>query len=106
MIRHSRREGDAEVRLIVANDGFGDAGGVQSYLDAVVGALLSRGHEVAMLYLGPIAGPLAGTPMNQVPLISVARDGVEGAFAALARWQPDLCFSHNMADLDIEERLL
>jgi glycosyltransferase involved in cell wall biosynthesis len=44
--------------------------------------------------------------MNRLPLFSVGRDGADGAFEMLRQWRADLCFSHNMSDLDVEERLL
>ena len=45
------------MRILLANDGFGDEGGVQRYLDAVVGGLLARGHQVAIVHRDPIGPP-------------------------------------------------
>jgi glycosyltransferase involved in cell wall biosynthesis len=70
------------MRVLVANDGAGNVGGVQSYLHAVVPALLSRGH-----------------------IVTVAHDRAEVA-SALSRQPPDICFSHNMNDLDVERGLI
>jgi glycosyltransferase involved in cell wall biosynthesis len=44
--------------------------------------------------------------MNRLPLFSVGRDGVDAAFEAVRAWRPEICFSNNMRDLGIEERLL
>src|SRR5262249_4461942 len=97
------------MRILVANDGFGDAGGVQSYIDAVVPALAHRGHAIAILHLssdafhqpgGVSAGSVAGVR------ISAGARGVDGAMADVRAWKPDVCFSHNMRDIDLETRLL
>jgi glycosyltransferase involved in cell wall biosynthesis len=97
------------MRILVVNDGFGDAGGVQTYLDAVVPALAARGHEMALLHLSsdrfakpPDGGGTAAPPIR----ISVAERGAAGALADVRAWAPDVCFSHNMRDLDIERRLI
>ena len=44
------------MRILFANDGIGDAGGVQTYLAAVMPALAARGHSVALLHLDPLRG--------------------------------------------------
>jgi glycosyltransferase involved in cell wall biosynthesis len=73
------------MRILVANDSFTDAGGVQSYLDAVISALQDRGHAVAL-----VAGAAGAQGLD---------------VAAQRRWAPDVCFSHNMNDLAVDERL-
>jgi glycosyltransferase involved in cell wall biosynthesis len=94
------------VRLLISNDGFQDAGGVQTYLDAIVIGLASRGHDMAMLYLDHV--PVMPSPgVDHVrPHFSVARDGLDHAMAAVARWQPQICYSNNMSDLGVDRRLM
>ena len=94
------------MRILIANDGFGGAGGVQSYLENVVAGLLSRGHEIAMLYRDAVPDVVPPTTMNGLPLFSVGRDGADRAFEAVRTWGPAICFSNNMCDLAIEKRLL
>lgn len=97
------------MRILIVNDGFGDAGGVQTYLDAVVPALAVRGHHIAHLHLSsdhfhePSGG---GSGARATPRISVAERGVDGALKDVSAWSPDVCFSHNMRDLDVERRLI
>jgi glycosyltransferase involved in cell wall biosynthesis len=94
------------VRLLISNDGFQDAGGVQTYLEAIVAGLASRGHDLAMLYLDHVpARPSQGTG-HALPHFSVARDGLDATLAAVARWQPEICYSNNMRDLRLDSRLL
>jgi glycosyltransferase involved in cell wall biosynthesis len=96
------------MRILVVNDGFGDAGGVQTYLDAVVPALAARGHRIAWLHVSSdhFAESVNGRSAAESPLrISVSERGAAGALAEAGAWAPDVCFSHNMRDLDIERRL-
>ncbi|HEY3043577.1 MAG TPA: glycosyltransferase family 4 protein [Vicinamibacterales bacterium] len=107
------------MRILLANDGFGDAGGVQNYLDAVAAGLASRGHTLAILHRdatpAPIGDPSAaaapGPPFaaaatRSLPQFSTAGDGVGPALDRVARWAPDLCFSHNMNVLEIDRALI
>jgi len=95
------------MRILVANDGFGDAGGVQRYLDACIGGLVARGHAVAMLHRDPIGAPARVSPLiASLPQFSVATHGLEGALASARAWQPDICYSHNMDRLAVDRGLL
>jgi len=94
------------MRILVANDGFADAGGVQTYLDAVLAGLTARGHEMAMLYFD--AAPVAASSYagDAVPWFSISRDGTARTIDTVREWQPDVCFSHNMSELDVDRALL
>jgi glycosyltransferase involved in cell wall biosynthesis len=94
------------VRLLISNDGFEDPGGVQTYLEAIVAGLASRGHDIAMLYLDHVPPmPSSGTS-HLHPHFSIARDGLDATLAAVARWEPQICYSNNMSDLGVDRRLL
>ena len=93
------------MRILLANDGFGDEGGVQRYLDAVVGGLTARGHQLAIIHRDPIA-PAGRVPsMAALPQFSAAGGGVDAAIAATRAWSADVCFSHNMNVLAIDRQL-
>jgi glycosyltransferase involved in cell wall biosynthesis len=93
------------VRILFANDGIGDAGGVQSYLAAVVPELARRGHEVALLHLDPLRPGARSPAPAGTPHFSAAERGMdEAVFAALA-WGPDVAFVHNMRMLEVDRRL-
>jgi glycosyltransferase involved in cell wall biosynthesis len=94
------------VRILIANDGFADGGGVQSYLDAVVSGLGSRGHDISMLYLDEASSGASSPVVEGLTWFSISRDGAVKAIEALRAWRPDVCFSHNMRDLDVDHRLL
>jgi glycosyltransferase involved in cell wall biosynthesis len=94
------------MRILIAHEASAGAGGVESYLAALMTALSERGHELAFLHYnsGSEDGPvrLVG---GRTLAASVADDGLEGAVAKMRAWQPDVCFSHNMRALDVDERL-
>jgi glycosyltransferase involved in cell wall biosynthesis len=92
------------MRVLVANDGFRDAGGVQSYLDVVLPGLAARGHTIATLHPRIGAAPPVSAPPFE--MFSIEDAGTEAAFARVSKWHPDVCFSHNMWYLDVERRLL
>src|SRR5438552_5228706 len=87
---------DDSMRILIANDGFGDAGGVQSYLDRVTSGLAARGHAVAILHRDGQPAAFAAASTYRFPQFSVAHGGVETTLAAVYHWRPDVCFSHNM----------
>lgn len=92
------------MRILLANDGLGDAGGVQSYLEAVARGLDARGHELAFFHRGE--GTAAETDRFP-PAVTFFGGAGGGAATALERarsWAPDLCFSHNMNALWLEEQ--
>jgi glycosyltransferase involved in cell wall biosynthesis len=95
------------VRILIAHESAAGGGGVESYLAALVPALVQRGHAVALLHqrtradAGPTRLQFAG-----VPAVSVEDEGFAAAFARLQDWAPDLAFSHNMRALAIEQALL
>lgn len=94
------------MRILFANDGIGDAGGVQTYLAAVMPALAARGHEVALLHLDVLRGG-EGTPAPEgAPHFCIGERGVSGALADAREWAPDVVFSHNLRPLEVERRML
>jgi glycosyltransferase involved in cell wall biosynthesis len=93
------------MRVLFANDGFGDAGGVQRYIDAVIGGLRARGHELAFVHTDPGGTPDRATALASLPQFNVAAAGIDDAVAAIRAWAPDVCFSHNMSALAVDRRL-
>lgn len=92
------------MRILLANEARRGGGGVETYLASLVDPLVKRGHEIALLYANPSAeaGP---TSIPAQHAWSVADEGLDRAFAAVRAWRPDVCFSHNMRPLDVDERL-
>ena len=94
------------MRILLVNDGFGDAGGVQTYLDGVAGGLARRGHALAFLHRDLNPAPFAAAATGRLPQFSVAHEGIERAIDRVAQWEPDVCFSHNMNLLDVDRALV
>jgi glycosyltransferase involved in cell wall biosynthesis len=93
------------VRILFANDGIGDAGGVQNYLAAVMPALARRGHEVALLHLDPLRPDAPSPAPAGAPHFGMAEMGMDAALFAALAWGPDLAFVHNMRPLQVDRRL-
>ena len=93
------------MRILLANEARRGAGGVETYLAAAAEGLRARGHEVALLFAnsGADAGPTTIAAADQW---SVADAGLAAALDGARRWRPDVCFTHNMRDLDIDAALL
>jgi glycosyltransferase involved in cell wall biosynthesis len=94
------------MRILIVNDGFGDAGGVQTYLDAMAGGLAERGHELVFLHGDAAPAPFAQTATRGIPRFAIAAGGIDATLDRIGRWGPDLCFSHNMSTLDIDRGLI
>ena len=95
------------MRILLANDIAAGAGGVESYLAALAPALQAGGHTVAMLHDVPIdaAAPVQ-IARDDVPCISVRSEGLDAALQRIRAFAPDVCFSHNMGALDVDEALV
>ncbi|HXG55001.1 MAG TPA: glycosyltransferase family 4 protein [Vicinamibacterales bacterium] len=95
------------MRILIAHEALAGAGGVESYLASVIPALLSQGHAVGYLHFDPRQQPgPTRLEFSDVPSFGVTDDGLERSIAAVAAWGPDVCFSHNMGALDVDEALV
>src|SRR5689334_6990132 len=92
------------MRILLANEARKGGGGVETYLASLVEPLVARGHEIALLYANP-SGEQGPTSIPARESWSVADQGLDGAMAAAGGWRPDVCFSHNMRMLDVDDRL-
>lgn len=93
------------MRILFANDGVGDAGGVQSYLAAVVPALVARGHAVALLHLDPVRADRPSPAPADAPHFGMA-GRMDEAIAEAVAWAPDVAFVHNMRPLEVDGDLI
>jgi glycosyltransferase involved in cell wall biosynthesis len=94
------------MRILIANDGLSDAGGVHAYLDAIIAPLNACGHELALAFCtdsGPPDRRLAPAPFRR---FRVSGDKRTEALGEIRRWTPDVCFSHNMYDLSVDRDLM
>jgi len=93
------------MRILVANDGLSDVGGVQSYLDCVLTGLAARGHAIGIVYCSDNGRSEVRAINRRFELFTLDRDR-DSALAAIRAWAPDVCFSHNVNDLTLEHTLV
>ena len=94
------------MRVLIVHEAAAGAGGVESYLGALMPALAARGHQLAFLHFNSRSEPGPTRLLDpRFPSASIADDGVEGALKQVREWHPDLCFSHNMRALEVDEQL-
>ena len=82
-------------------------GGVESYLEILIPALLDDGHQVAFWHEvdEPTGRERIALP-REVKAWCVAEEGAENALSGLRHWQPDLIYAHRFLDLTLEEKTL
>ena len=93
------------MRILLANEARAGAGGVETYLAATAAGLRMRGHDVALLFANS-ATETGATTIGTDESWSVADSGLATALEQSRKWRPEVCFAHNMRDLDIDEALL
>jgi glycosyltransferase involved in cell wall biosynthesis len=82
------------------------AGGVETYLGALVPALLERGHEVALLHEVDEPQDRARiTVAGAVPHWDASSAGPAAALAGLEAWKPDVIFAQGLEDPQLEARV-
>jgi glycosyltransferase involved in cell wall biosynthesis len=93
------------MRIAVACHNAAHIGGVETYLDAVVPALVGRGHQVGVWFE-------SGTPVEsriarlKVSTSWAAEHHGDCAISLLRAWTPDLLFVHGVQSPALEARLL
>ena len=94
------------MRILVANEGIAEAGGVDTYLRAILGGLRGRGHSVGFLHYNRRAD--GGTWPERLAdrTFGVLDAGLETALGDVETWRPEVCFSHNMQALEVDRGLL
>ncbi len=91
------------MRIAVINWTRRRAGGIESYLDALIPALHERGHQMAFCY--EMDAPMT---REQIALPEGIRSwcltdtGIEETLDALRDWQPDLIFTHRLFSAELE----
>lgn len=94
------------LRILVANDGIDDSGGVKTYLFTLFRGLLERGHEVAFLSYNRQTPNDLPPELNAMPRFGVLDEGESRALGRARAWAPHVCYSNNMSVLELESHLL
>ena len=95
------------MRILVSTCNRAIVGGVERYLNALIPALLRRGHQVGLLYQWPSK---AGEPTVDSPEANIPfwfwDDVQRGQGPGPAEWKPDVVYSHSSQSLPMESSLL
>ena len=94
------------MRIAVASWSRRKVGGAETYLDAVLPALLNAGHDLA--YVSEVDAPSERAPIAipaAIPVWCFADDGLQ-VLQRLREWRPDLIFSHALDDAALETALI
>jgi glycosyltransferase involved in cell wall biosynthesis len=95
------------MRIAVVNWSTRRVGGVETYLNTIIPELARAGHEIA--FWSEVDEPLDRARIElppDAPAWCVAALGAEHALASLSNWQPDVIYSHKLADPELERRVL
>jgi len=92
------------MKILVAQDSIDTDGGVETYLLSTIAELRARGHQVALLYYGHSTDR---TPVRGAAefALGIEERGLADVLSELRAWAPDVCFSHNMAPLEVDRIL-
>ena len=95
------------MRVAVASWTSRYAGGIESYLGAVIPAMRRAGLDVAFFHEADEPSSRARIDLaDAVPVFSAASIGAEAAVEQLSRWKPDVLYIHGLHDVDTADRLL
>ena len=94
------------MRVLVVNDDVDDPGGVRTYLTSVLPGFVGRGHTLAFLHRGGQNDRNSWTQGCVDRTFGVRDQGLDAVLDGVSAWSPEVCFSHNMRELDIDQRLL
>jgi glycosyltransferase involved in cell wall biosynthesis len=95
------------MRIAVINGTSRRVGGVETYLETILPGLQQAGMDVGFWHESgePLNRPAISIPAG-VQTWNVAKLGSERALADLRAWQPDLLFTHHLADPELEASTL
>ena len=95
------------MRVAVASWTSRYAGGIESYLGAVMPAMRHAGLDVSFFHEADEPAQRARIDLaEEIPVFSVASSGVERAVAQLAKWKPDVVYIHGLHEVSTANRLL
>jgi glycosyltransferase involved in cell wall biosynthesis len=95
------------MRILIASSHRNLVGGVEKYVQAVIPALLSRGHSVGLLHQYPFRPETetVDSPEQNLPCWCSTELGHEATLRLLAEWSPDVIYSQGLEDIPLETAL-
>jgi glycosyltransferase involved in cell wall biosynthesis len=95
------------VKILFANALYGGGGGAESYIHSVIPALVSRGHDVALVH--ELTSPHAIPAEDASPEIErwcIEEDGLAEVSRRIRRWAPDVVYQHGVFSSTLELELI
>ena len=96
------------MRIVIATFNRDLVGGTEKYLQAILPALIKRGHQVALLYEIPFnpRRESIDPPEASMTAWCLAELGVGAAMQSVTQWKPDVVYNQGLQDGDLEDALL
>ena len=94
------------MRVAVASWTARYAGGIESYVSAVMPALRDAGLDVSFFHEADEPKGRQLIDPGGGPVFNVALEGADAALDALAKWKPDLVYAQGLHNVDTATRLL
>ena len=92
------------MRILLAQDVIDTDGGVETYLLSVMTELRRRGHQLALAHCG-VRSRRSLIPSIAHAVVEIGQGRLAAAVEAIGDWRPDVCYSHNMAALDVDRAM-
>lgn len=96
------------MKILIATSQRSIVGGVETYLQSLIPALLERGHQIGMLYdyAGDATGATVDPPGAELPIwLSQELREQPARWQQLAEWRPDVVYSQGLDSSAVESRL-
>jgi glycosyltransferase involved in cell wall biosynthesis len=96
------------MNILIATRNRGVVGGIETYLQGLIPALVQRGHQIAMLYdyAGDVTGAIVDPAEADLPFWRSEELLERSAlWEELTEWRPDVVYSHGLDSSGIERRL-
>jgi len=96
------------LRILIANLNRNIVGGAEKYLRDLIPGLRARGEAVALVYECPMdpEAERIDPPASEVPTWCTTELGVDATLGWIAKWKPDVVYSHGLDDGSLESGLL
>lgn len=100
------RQEEIALRILIANLNRNLVGGTEKYLRDLIPGLQARGHAVALVYECAADAKAEQIDPPTVPSWCVAGLGVQETLRSIAKWEPDIVYSHGLDNASLENGLL
>lgn len=95
------------MRIAFVNHSRRKVGGAEKYISVVLPAMARAGHEVAWVHESDVPADREPVPCpSDVPSWCISDLGITTSLRELARWKPDVVYSHGIADNTFHASLL